>query len=71
MCLWNQELRRAGLGVRIAPAPRGATSCCGMSLLVDDGAEGDVRRAIEEGGLAHDRMVEVASDINPHRDRFC
>lgn len=66
-----QELKRAGLGVRIAPAPRGVAACCGMSLLADAGAEDAVRRAVEEGGLAHDRIVEVETDINPHRDRFC
>ena len=66
------RLREAGCAVRVAPAPRGATTCCGMSVLVNPEDMPAVRAALEANPTwEYDRVVELVNDINPHRDRYC
>ena len=66
------RLREAGCKVRVAPAPRGATTCCGMSILVNHEDMPAVRTALEAHPTwAYDRVVELPNEINPHRDRYC
>ena len=66
------RLREAGCKVRVAPAPRGATTCCGMSIMVNPEDMPAVRAALEANPTwAYDRVVELPNDINPHRDRYC
>ena len=66
------RLREAGCKVRVAPAPRGATTCCGMSILVNPEDMPDVRAALAANPvLTYDRVVELPNEINPHRDRYC
>ena len=66
-----EHLRKQGYQLRIAPAPRAATSCCGMSLLVNPEDIKEVRVAIERSGIAIDRIVELENQIDPLRDRYC
>ena len=65
-------LHGRGLAVRIAPAPHGVVSCCGMSLAVDPDEMPAVRDALDaDPTLRYDRVVEVANAIDPHRDAYC
>ncbi len=65
-------LRDAGCMVRIAPAPRGGTTCCGMSLRVCVPDMPAVYEALErDGAPGYDRVVELVDDIDPHRDIYC
>lgn len=64
-------LKDLGLFVRISPAPRAASVCCGMSLLVAEECIASVREAVEKSGIAYDRIVPLPRQINPHRDVYC
>ncbi len=65
-------LRSAGCRARIAPAPRGETTCCGMALRVAACDIAAVRCALAaEDAPGFDRVVELADDIDPHRDVYC
>ena len=66
-----QYARGQGIPVRISPAPRAASVCCGMSLLVDTADIDAVRRCIPESGAEIDRIVLLPRQINPARDRYC
>lgn len=63
--------KREGADVRIAPAPREATACCGMSLLVADDSIDAVRRLIDGGECSCDRIVRLGNRIDPRRDTYC
>ena len=65
-------LRERGCRVRIAPAPRGHTACCGMSVMVDPADMPAVRAALDgDPALAYDRVIELANTIDPLRDAYC
>lgn len=66
-----QYLRDHGCKARIAPAPRAATSCCGMSLLVNREDIEKVRMSLAESGVNIDRIVELENQIDPNRDHYC
>ncbi len=65
-------LRAAGCVARIAPAPRGETTCCGMSILVRPDAMPSVRAALgADDAPPYDRVVELENRIDPTRDAYC
>lgn len=66
-----QAVRARGISVRISPAPRAASVCCGMSLLVEADEIDRVRRCIEETGAEIDQIVRLPRQIDPARDRYC
>ncbi len=66
-----QYVRGRGITARISPAPRAASACCGMSLLVDAEAIEAVRRCISESGVQIDRIVRLPRQIDPARDKYC
>ena len=63
--------REKGLGVRISPAPRAATVCCGMSLLVSPDEIDAVRACIAESGIPILKIAELPRQIDPKRDVYC
>lgn len=66
------HLRQQGCQVRIAPAPRGHTACCGMSIMADASDIPDVRAALDaDPSLRYDRIIELENPIDPHRDVYC
>lgn len=66
------RLREAGCKVRVAPAPRGATTCCGVSLAVEPQDIDAVRAALDaDPSLAFDRIVELENAVDPSRDVYC
>ena len=66
-----QFLRGRGIAVRVSPAPRLASVCCGMSLLVEQEQIEAVRLAIPDSGAEIDKIVKLPRQINPQRDRYC
>ena len=66
-------LDRHGLPNRIAPAPRSIQGelSCGMSLLVEDDAIGEVRACIEANRGEYHSIVPLAGQIQSRRDRYC
>lgn len=66
-----KHVRGQGIAVKISPAPRAASVCCGMSLLVDASAIEAVQQCIRESGVEITRVVALPRQIDPRRDRFC
>lgn len=65
-------LRGSGLGVRVAPIPRGVTACCGTAVLVEEGCMDEVVSALASPDApAHQCIVEVERTFDAHRDRYC
>ena len=66
-----RELKGAGVKTTIAPTPRAASKCCGVSLLVKEEDLEAVRQCVAEHDIEIWEIVEIEKDINPNRDRYC
>jgi len=66
------ELKKVGIKCTMAPTPRKADACCGVSILY---YKGEDRKKIEEVstkvGLYVNRFWECENDNDPTRHRFC
>ena len=66
-----QKLKKEGVRSVIAPTPRSASKCCGISLLVKEEDLGKIRVCVEENGIEILEIAAVEKDVNPGRDRYC
>ena len=66
-----QKLKKEGVRSVIAPTPRSASKCCGISLLVKEEDLGKIRACVEENGIEILEIAAVEKDVNPGRDRYC
>ena len=66
-----RELKVIGVKAIIAPTPRAASKCCGISLLVKEEDLEAVRQCIAEHDIEILDIAEVEKDVNPNRDRYC
>ena len=55
----------------IAPTPRSASKCCGISLMVKEEDLKVIRQCIREHDIEILKITEVEMDLNPHRDQYC
>ncbi|EEG73001.1 DUF3343 domain-containing protein [[Clostridium] hylemonae] len=67
----HRELKAEGVRAVIAPTPRSASKCCGISLLIKKDDIETVKRCIEEHGIEILDIVEIKRDIDPNRDKYC
>lgn len=67
----HRELKKLGVRAVIAPTPRVASTCCGISLLIKKEDTGAVEKCIEEHQIEILKIVDIEKDINPNRDRYC
>lgn len=67
----HRELKAEGVRAVIAPTPRSASKCCGISLLIEKDDIEPVKRCIEEHGIEILDIVEIKRDIDPNRDKYC
>lgn len=66
-----RELKKLGVWAVIAPTPRSASKCCGVSLMIK---EEDIDRIKECAGEKQIDILKIAAvekDVNPHRDKYC
>lgn len=70
MRLYN-ELKKLGVWAVIAPTPRSASKCCGISLMINEGDIDAVLSCVAEHGIEILKIAAVEKDLNPHRDRYC
>lgn len=66
-----KELKGLGIRATIAPTPRAASKCCGISLLVLKEDLDAIRACIDRHGIEILDIVEIEKDINPRRDKYC
>lgn len=55
----NQELKQAGIRNQIAPTPRAASSCCGISLIVAPEDLEKIQSIIAARGVIIEGVVEL------------
>lgn len=55
----NRELKEAGIKNQIAPTPRAASSCCGISLIVEPEDLEKIQRIIEQIGVTIEKVVKL------------
>ena len=66
-----KKLKEEGVGAVIAPTPRSASKCCGISLLVREEDIEKIRCCVQENSIEILDIVTVEKDVNPGRDRYC
>lgn len=66
-----REMKENGLKCTIAPTPREASKCCGISLLVKKEDLDQIRQIVEEKQIEILQIAEIKKDIDPNRDRYC
>lgn len=68
----NELLKAEKVSVTIAPTPREATKCCGISLLIKN--EDDIpiiKKCIEDNEIDIISIFETVNKRDPMRNRFC
>ena len=67
----HRELKKLGVRAVIAPTPRGASTCCGISLLIKKEDTEIVKKCVEEYQIEILKIVDIEKDMNPNRDIYC
>ena len=65
----NRELKALGVKTVIAPTPRAASKCCGVSLLVRKEDLETIKACVKEHGIEILKIADIERDVNPKRDR--
>ncbi|MCF2682020.1 DUF3343 domain-containing protein [Faecalicatena contorta] len=66
-----QELKAMGIRATIAPTPRSASKCCGISLLVQEQDIDAIKSCIEEHQIEILKFAAIERDVNSRRDKYC
>ncbi len=66
-----REMKENGLKCTIAPTPREASKCCGISILVKKEDLDQIRQIVKEKQIEILQIAEIKKDIDPNRDRYC
>ena len=66
-----KELKKLGVWAVIAPTPRSASKCCGISLMIHEEDIDTVSNCVKEHEIEIIKIAAVEKDLNPHRDRYC
>ena len=66
-----KELKNLGVRATIAPTPRAASKCCGVSLLVEEEDLEQIQNCAKEHDVEILKIAAIERDINPMRDRYC
>ena len=67
----HKELKALGVKAVIAPTPRVASKCCGISLLIRKEDVEIVEQCVRDHDVEILKIAEVEKDVNPNRDRYC
>ncbi len=67
----HRELKNLGVRATIAPTPRAASKCCGVSLMIREEDLKAVESCVEENKIEILKIAAIERDVNPKRDRYC
>lgn len=67
----KRELKALDIRAIIAPTPRAASKCCGISLMIEEADIEAVQKCVEEHDINILEIVALEKNINPNRDRYC
>ncbi len=71
-CALYAEIKKAGVKCTMAPTPRAADTCCGVSILYYEGSDKSIiEEALKRTGLTVSRFWDCENEDNPNRNRFC
>lgn len=70
MRLYN-SLKKRNIKSTIAPTPRVASNCCGISLLINKEDIDEIKKCINEESLDIIKITEIKTNINSKRDKYC
>jgi len=66
------ELKKAGIRCTMAPTPRNADTCCGVSILYyNEKDKKQIEETREKVGASITRFWECDNEDDPERYRFC
>ncbi|WP_455540178.1 DUF3343 domain-containing protein [Terrisporobacter sp.] len=68
--LYN-SLKKRNIKSTIAPTPRSVSKCCGISLLINKEDIDNIKKCISEESLDIIKIVEIETNINSKRDKYC
>lgn len=66
-----KEVKTLGVKAVIAPTPRAASKCCGVSLRVSEEDIEAIRQCAANHNIEIQDIAAVEKDVNPNRDRYC
>ena len=66
-----KEVKALGVKAVIAPTPRAASKCCGVSLRVLEEDIERIRQCAADHNVEIQDIAAVEKDVNPNRDRYC
>ncbi len=66
-----RELKKLGVWAVIAPTPRSASKCCGVSLMIKEEDTDKISECIKKNQIEILKIAAVEKDVNPHRDKYC
>ena len=67
----HKFLRDHKIDVRICPAPRSVSVCCGMALLVQKEDIDTVKELLPESNIPIVDIAPLERNFDPHRDHYC
>ena len=67
----HKVLKAKGIASKIAPTPRALSTCCGISLLIQEQDVALVNACVKEEGIQILDIMPLEKDINPNRDKYC
>ncbi len=68
----NELLKSEKISVTIAPTPREATKCCGISLLIKNKNDIPVvKKIVDDNNIEILDIFETENKRNPMRNKFC
>jgi Protein of unknown function (DUF3343). len=71
-CALYSEIKNAGIKCTMAPTPRQADACCGVSILYYEGGDRAIIEAVSKRiGLTVSRFWDCENEDDPDRNRFC
>jgi len=66
-----RALKALGFRAVIAPTPRAASKCCGISLLIAEKDLAAVKQCISDNNIEIWEIAVIERDVDPQRDRYC
>lgn len=66
-----KSLKNEGIKSTIAPTPRQASKCCGISLMVNEEDIPRIRECVQREQIEILDIKGILRSFNPRRDKYC
>lgn len=66
------ELKKFGIKCTMAPTPRLADACCGVSILYYNISDTDIiKKIVEQNNIEISKFWDCEKNAKPNRNKFC